>query len=253
MILRPKTLWRMPWLAREIASGAPRSVEALLRATIARQGRFHFLQISANDGMVNDSIHRIFARLPCPPDAVRGVCVEPQHAAFARLEQVCRDRPGVTCCHAALGPQPGRRQMYNIAAPYRAARRFGDFGDRLASFDRAHIIRHWNRMAARSWRRRIGEDAYVSTESVDCITFAQLCDRTGMTGFDCLVIDAEGYDAEILRMIDLAACGVRAVVLEHKHLNRDDKKYCYDRLKSEGFRLGGSSKDLWGMRTINAG
>jgi len=253
MIMRPKTLWRMPWLARELLSGAPRSADKAVLETIRRLGRFRFLQVGANDGVVNDCVHRVFAQLPCDTSAVRGVCVEPQRAAFQSLERLCRDRPGVLCCNVALADKPGHRLMYNIAESCRRARRFGDFGDRLASFDRDHIVRHWNRMATRAWRRRVGEEAYVSTESVECVTFAQLCARTGIETFDIIVIDAEGYDAEILRMIDLESCGVQALVLEHKHLGRADKKYCYRTLKAAGFRLGGSSKDLWGVRTIAAG
>jgi hypothetical protein len=58
-------------------------------------------------------------------------------------------------------------------------------------------------------------------------------DRHGR--FDLVVIDAEGFDGEIVHLIDLAAHPPDIIVYEHCHLPRRMRRRCSVRLRRAGY------------------
>jgi len=242
-----KTYTRMPWLLHGAFTHKPKTVEALLQQVYTQQKRLNFLQVGANDGCVNDNMHHLLTHTPFDYQAVCGICIEPQKIVFQDLLQTYANYPHVACFNLALSNTNQQRTLYNIRPEYQNIRKNSGFGTRLASFNRDHIIKHWVQLTAGEARNCSPED-YISSEQVDCMTFASFAEKAGINAFDILMIDTEGFDAEILKMVDLDHYRVKAVVLEHKHLSRTEKAYCYHHLKKLGFTVGGSSKDLWGLR-----
>ncbi|SFH64421.1 FkbM family methyltransferase [Albimonas pacifica] len=246
---RIKAFRRMPPLLAEIGNGAPASVEALIEAVFAATGELRFVQIGANDGRANDDLTAVLERGRIPEEKVSGLCLEPQREAFEALLRTHAGRSGVQCLNLALGPVEEERTLWNLAEERRGDRRRGDFGSRLGSFDRDLVLAQWRKLATPALRD-LPPEAILVSEQVACVTFEGLARRTGLTSFDLLLIDAEGFDAEILRLIDLERWRPMAIVLEHKHLSAADKRWCFSLLKSAGYRIGGSSKDLWGRRPV---
>ena len=70
---------------------------------------------------------------------------------------------------------------------------------------------------------------------VPCVTFETLCTRNGIDHVDVVQIDTEGYDREILELIDLDRYGTALVMFEHLHLDRDARDACRDLLARHGF------------------
>ena len=116
--------------------------------------------------------------------SLRGVLVEPQPAAFARLQQTYRDQPQVTLLQAAIAEQEGTAR---IVLPTRRRRR---------------------------WRRRSIASICGDTESptheivaqqVACHTVESALAAAKLDRVDLIQIDAEGYDWPIIRSIDFSA------------------------------------------------
>src|SRR5687768_1826025 len=94
---------------------------------LLKNPRMSFMQIGAFDGQGDDDLHQLIIR-----HSLRGVLVEPQPAAFVRLQQAYRDQPQVVLLQAAIDEYQGTRMLYcQRSQPSMAA-----------SFDRDHLQRH---------------------------------------------------------------------------------------------------------------
>jgi hypothetical protein len=63
------------------------------------------------------------------------------------------------------------------------------------------------------------------------------------------VIDAEGYDAEILRTIDFAVHRPRVLVYEHFHLLPPDREAARNALHASGYATFEEGFDTWCLST----
>jgi hypothetical protein len=77
----------------------------------------------------------------------------------------------------------------------------------------------------------------ITTDQVPCLTFATLFKTVGMDKIDLLQVDAEGYDAEILKLFDIAARKTPIIHFEHRHLNRGVYDECVSGLIREGYSV----------------
>ena len=66
-----------------------------------------------------------------------------------------------------------------------------------------------------------------------------------MERIDLLLVDTEGYDAEIIRRIDFSAWRPRLLVYEHYHLPPQERAECRGRLEDEGYETMAEGFDTW--------
>src|SRR4029453_1473130 len=83
---------------------------------------------------------------------------------------------------------------------------------------------------------RFASDRFIA-ETVPCITFDTLLRRHRVTRVDLLQIDAEGYDFEILKLVDLQNLRPAMIRYEHRHLMPRDKHACRIYLEQHGYRI----------------
>lgn len=157
--------------------------QALILGMMAgRTGRF--LDIGANDGETFSNT-RALALL-----GWGGTLVEPNPAAFERLQSLYRGSPGITLVEAAIADRDGRRMMQMAS-------------DSLVSSLDARAKDTWAHHGF----------TWVEQE-VDCITVATLL-GIAPGPYEVISIDAEGHDMSIVGQIDLEAIGCEALVIEH--------------------------------------
>ena len=86
-------------------------VRSSLRYVVANElltnPRMTFLQIGAFDGVGEDDLRELVAA-----HNLRGVMVEPQPTAFARLQETYRNQRQVTLLQAAIAESEGTRDLY---------------------------------------------------------------------------------------------------------------------------------------------
>ena len=87
-----------------------------------------------------------------------------------------------------------------------------------------------------------------TTIQVDCLTVERALAAAGFETVDCMVMDVEGHELEILRSIDLSVLGVSFLCLEHKHMNASDRGELGRILKRHGFAFKPFGRDLVAWR-----
>src|SRR5262249_28980307 len=146
---------------------------------------------------------------------LRGVLVEPQPAAFARLQHTYRNQRQVTLLQAAIAETEGTRDLYCHRTHASMA----------ASFDRQHLRKH-----------RIAERDPVA-QAVPCHTVESALRVAGLPDVDLIQIDAEGYDWPIIRSIDLSRIRPRMIRFEYRHMTDADADACIGHLAAHGYRF----------------
>jgi FkbM family methyltransferase len=168
------------------------------------------MQIGAYDGIANDPLAEALEL-----HGWQGILVEPQREPFKTLEKRYGGNPNIRLFNVAVAEEDGSRNLYSIGP------------SELASFDKAHVVKHVHH----------GDVALIREERVECWTFETLFDRAGIERVDVLQIDAEGYDLELLRLFDIPRRVPSIVNYEHLHLSRSDRNRAADLLISNGYRL----------------
>jgi FkbM family methyltransferase len=196
-----------------------------------RRDGFFFVQIGALDGRKSDPIHELVAK-----HAWNGILVEPQKRYFARLKENYGERAGLTFRNVAISDRREKKTLYRIRDDATAV---PDWAPGLASFELGSILGH---------RLEIPDvESLIETEEVDCVTLDDLLGEAPGP-IDLLLIDVEGYDAEIIRMLDLDRSRPGIVHFEHKHLGRRDWEASVEKLLEHGYRVSAGISDTLAYR-----
>jgi FkbM family methyltransferase len=194
-----------------------------------------YLQIGAFDGIAGDPIYPLIER-----HHLRGILLEPQKDVFARLTANYARFRDFKLINAAIADRDGERPMFRIKAEAQGP----EWLHQIASFD-LNVIKWHAHMVPNL-------DAMIETETVRCLTFATLFDEIGRQTVDLLQIDAEGYDAEILRMFDVAQRSPAIIRFEHKHLKAADHEQSAAMLVRQGYRVAACGSDTLAYRPLHS-
>jgi FkbM family methyltransferase len=179
-----------------------------------------YLQIGAFDGVQGDPLYPLIKR-----HGLHGILLEPQKDAFARLRANYAEFNGFRFINAAIAAHDGESTLYRIKAEAKGP----SWLHQIASFDREVILRHAHMVS--------DLESMIETEKVRCMSFATLFDEIGLQKVDMLQVDTEGFDAEILRLFDVAKRTPAIVRFEHKHLSANDHAETLAMLVREGYRF----------------
>ncbi|MCE9555985.1 MAG: FkbM family methyltransferase [Planctomycetes bacterium] len=189
-------------------------IDSLLEFVIAGLGKpaddFFFVQIGAFDG-ISDGWFRTLIT----DNHWRGILVEPQPGAFAKLQQTYSDQPQLTFRNVAIGAKTGEATMYTM--------RTGP--SQVTSFHYQHLVRH------------LKQTADIVPIKVPCLTLTDLLSQAGCRTLDLLQIDAEGYDAEIIRSLDFRVIKPSIIRYEHRNLLSNDHSKLIEQLAEHGYRF----------------
>lgn len=216
---------------------APMVTVRLLRSFANAYPQARFVEIGANDGRRVDPLSPFIAGRDWT-----GVMVEPVPYLFDRLRANFEENPRVAVEHAAVAEREETRPFFYLSEEA-DARSSKDpwWYDAIGSFDREHLVKHANEISDFEARlRRI---------DVPCLTVAGLCAKHGLGNPDLILIDAEGYDAEIVASIDFEATRPRLLIYEHHHLGEGVRSACEERLRGLGYALLAEGLDTWCLDT----
>jgi FkbM family methyltransferase len=189
----------------------------VLAHELLQNPKLTFMQIGAFDGLGDDDLRELVVK-----HRLRGVLIEPQPVAFARLQRTYADQPQVTLLQAAIAERQGTRALYCHRGK----------ASMVASFDRGHLRRHG--LAA--------ED--IVTQEVACHTVESALRVAGLAQVDLVQIDAEGYDWPIIRSIDFSQMRPRILRFEYRHMRAADADACLALLAKHGYRFVVESRDI---------
>jgi FkbM family methyltransferase len=182
---------------------AQRSGLKLIDAFAEAHPAASFVEIGANDGESEDLL-----RGHIRGGRWTGVMVEPVPHIFERLRANYDGVAGVTLENCAIADREGLMPFFHLRPSDEPG--LPDWYDLIGSFSRENVLSHRDEIPDI-------EERIVETQ-VTTLTFDALCEKHSIDRVDLILVDTEGYDAEILKRIDLAAHRPRLVIYEHYHL-----------------------------------
>jgi FkbM family methyltransferase len=218
-------------VTRRLPLGTLAPLDLLLATFDARKETKSILQIGACDGVTNDPIHRHLAR-----GSSQALLVEPNPYAFDRLQQTYAGFQNVKLVQCAIGQQDGEAHLYRLKRPRTAESDSStDFTLQIASFYREHLERHGKKPNE------------IEEITVPCRSLSSLVSEVGIAKINLLQIDAEGYDAAVVRMALRLPVRPDSINFEHFHLKAADRKPLFDLLQAHDYLL---AHDAWNILAV---
>lgn len=199
---KPVFFDRMNTVAR--ALGRRTALYSELSALIELKAPFTFLQIGANDGISHDPFREFMIR-----SNARGVAVEPVPEYFSAMSRNYAAYFEVIPENCAVGYPAGRLPFYAFTPNYLAAKGGSKELAGLASFTREKLI-------ACMGRGELPENC-IREIVIPVRTVEEVMEKHGFDHFDCLFMDCEGHEENILTHLDYDLIKPRVIVFEHTH------------------------------------
>ncbi len=185
-----------------------------------------FLQVGANDGVSFDCLYDFVSA-----NNWSGVAVEPLKEFY---EKLCINYSGFTkvqLVNLAIHPTDKYISLFKVDPSF-----YGDFPDwvkGIASFEKMHLIRNG-----------VPENK-ITTETVHCINLMELIDQYNLYNVDYIQIDTEGFDFEIIKMIDFNKIKPKMIKFEHAHLSEDNMNAAKKLLIMHGYKFKKDKQDFF--------
>jgi FkbM family methyltransferase len=188
---------------------------------------FTFVQIGANDGDRDDDLNCIVRQ-----NKLRGLLVEPNPTAFARLKHTYRAQPHLQFEQCAITDDDSRELILWTIEGDNVPPQL----DVFASTDRSRVerIARWHAGCSSKVRQRI----------VPALRFDELIHKHALSRVDAIVIDVEGMDGRIVNSIDLDCWRPALLQFEHRHLDTDELLQVLGRLVDRQYELIHTRRDI---------
>lgn len=189
------------------------------------------LQVGANDGFVNDPLYKFIKKYKA-----KGILIEPQKKPFSVLKSIYH-KDDIEVINCAIDRVNGVRKLYRLS--------FSDerWASGLSSFSHDQMLKVINsgmiETKARKYKIKLPADRndWIGFDEVESLNFDTLAKNYHIKAVDLLMIDTEGFDAEIVRMFDFEKFRPLVVVFEKTHLSNGDYTDCQRLLKSYNYAL----------------
>lgn len=205
------------------------------------------LQIGANDGVNGDPLGDLILN---ETEKIKALLIEPQNAAYGRLSQRYASSPHVVCLNAAIDKKTGNRTMYSIDPQIVVQKTGLMLDDSIGSFDHHFVLRFLKRKMRRFnitlYDHEI--EALITEETVLGIPLKQALEKSGTLQPEVVLVDVEGFDAEIVRMVLDDGLRPQLIQYEHSNLPYGERRRLSARLIQEGYWLWADRSDVWGQK-----
>lgn len=210
-------------------------IDTLLFAFSRSRSELFFIEIGANDAVVGDPLCPFFKN-----PHWRGIMVEPVPYVFERLQQNYGSCDRFILENSAISESNGTRDFFYLDRDQKDAQ-MPEWYDKIGSFYREAVVKHSHTIPDIEQR--------VRSMQVNCITFADLLKKHGVEKIDLILIDVEGYDYEMLKLIDVGRYTPGMVIYEETLLSRDDRAAGKQLLKDAGYEVIAAGRDIIGVQS----
>jgi FkbM family methyltransferase len=193
---------------------------------------FSFLQIGANDGVMNDPIYNFNMD---NKSVISGFLLEPLPDIYEKLVRNYQPCPNVKAFNLAIHETEAEMVLHRVKPSL--ADEVPEFARGVASFDATH----WEKTTI------VPNADYMEQVKVKCISFADFIKSNGIDSLDLLLIDTEGYDYQILMSIDFTFIKPKMIRFEHgvrdKVMSLENFTAVCSHLNSFGYQIIAESYD----------
>jgi FkbM family methyltransferase len=193
----------------------------VLDAYVSFRKKLKFVQIGANDGVVNDPL---FHYLQQP--GWEGILVEPIPCVFEDLKRNhSKSKANLYFENSAINLKSGSSTFYRLRREYGPG--VFEWLDQVSSFRKEVTEAHMGTLP--------DVTEVIDEVKINCITLSGLFEKYAIDSLDLLLIDTEGFDAEILRMIPFRQVRIDLIIFEHIHLIGKDYEQVVKLLRKNGY------------------
>jgi FkbM family methyltransferase len=189
---------------------------------------FSFIQIGANDGVSHDFLYEFISK----KKKIKGLVIEPIKEYFEILKKNYEQYPEVTPVNIAIHSELKKVVLYKLAS---GNKKFApDWATGIASiYPHIHINANI-------------ETDLMEEEIVIADTFMNLYNtyHDFISNVDFIQIDVEGYDWQVLKMIDLNVLNPTIIKYEHKLLSKREFITSYRHLQKRKYKIFHEGSDI---------
>jgi FkbM family methyltransferase len=188
-----------------------------LQYYVSNAQKCFFVQIGANDGKMDDPLYP-FLQDDTIAEKLSGIFVEPQTEELQKLKHMYGERTSLLYEEAAITTEESIT-LYTVKPEYQEK----DWYRGVATVD--------------PHRGHIGSlpPEQIKTKEVRGTTLSTLLEKHNVNTVDVLLIDTEGYDYEILKMIDFSRIRPAIIECEIWHLSHEERLQSMRLLQSAGY------------------
>lgn len=193
------------------------------------------LQIGAHDGSSNNLIDiKAISSLPNS----ECILIEPNPSVFGTLQELYKENTGVQCLNIAIDSVDRIRSFYAVEC----SEDIPEWATQLSAFDIQQILKFKDRVP--------NIERHVRQIDVTCRTFEGIARQFSDSHIDILLIDVEGYDAEIVKSIPFHSIAPQVIVFEHTHLPLHDIRVVIDLLCKHDYLISATDDDVIAFKII---
>lgn len=197
----------------------------LLEQLSKKKSEITLIQVGANDGISFDNIYPFFVS-----NNTRGLVIEPLPDFFDRLKLNYSAYPKITPLRLAIHPSKESISIYRLK--FDSLQKYPHWANGIASFDKQHLI-----------KLNI-KDEDIEADNVPCSSLMSLIDQYKLENLDYLQIDTEGFDDEIIKMIDFSKCRPKIIKFEVHHLSVERKNLILKLLTEQRYKIIDERRDM---------
>ena len=201
----------------------------LIRERLASGESLFFVQVGANDGVLDDPLREVVKQNHLP-----GLLIEPLPDIFAKLKDSYGDQPQLRFENTAITANAeGTIPIYRVNG-------------------RAHDVpHHWHGIASLDTATLLAQGVpkkQIERTEVRTATLTSVLAKHAITKVDLLQVDTEGYDFEIVRAALNGGILPAIISYEHCWLVPSIRFRCKEMLDHYGYRFIEAGKDTIAVR-----
>lgn len=195
------------------------SIHRILERNYPKKGKFNFIQVGANDGISFDFLYEFVISRESS-----GLVIEPVIDYYKELVSNYKDFPEIIKVNKAVHSFEKSKKIFKVKDSSR--HKYSDWVKGIASFDENHHMK----------TNILKEDIEVENVLADTLMNI-ISEFSSKKKIDFLQIDTEGYDLEILKMIDFSLLKPLIIKYEHINLEKEDLLSSKQLLMNQGYVL----------------
>jgi FkbM family methyltransferase len=205
------------------------STENILKNNFKINSDFSFVQIGANDGISFDFLYSFVILRNSS-----GIVVEPVKEYFDELCENYKNNINIVKVNKAIHPTKKEMIIYKILPT--AQSRYPEWVKGIASFDSTHHL-----------KLKINSNDIVEEKVISDNLHNIISDNLKIFELDYFQIDTEGFDFEILKMIDFNILKTKMIKFESVNLLKGDAELAFRYLEEKGYHMFNESGDTIGV------
>lgn len=205
------------------------NTQRILNKNYPVNSSFSFLQVGANDGVSFDFLFDFVVQRQ-----IKGVVIEPIKDYYEELCQNYKPYPNVIKVHCAVHKDKSNILVYKVANS--KFELYPDWVKGIASFDITNITKF-----------DFIKEEHIEAEQVLAKPLMQIVEESKIEAIDYFQIDTEGYDFEVIQMLDFKKLKPKLIKAEYVNLSAIEKEMMTKLLHTHGYYVFFEGIDIIGI------